>query len=154
MVASLFSSENLKPSQFNSVESKMLLSSQRTGQDGDISFSLVSTLEDGRDLIFSCIVYRGEPVQVGCEVYGRGDEAEYISERHVSDFDVWHTVRIEMDPEVNTTFYIDGEQAGSYRPYDAEEIKDGTFKARLEVWSPKQDGIKAHFDGVRVGRID
>lgn len=151
--ASLFPSEDLKQDQFNFVESKILLSSERIGQDGDISFSLVTTLEDGHNLVFSCLVYRGEPVQVGCEVYGRGDEPGYLSERHLSDYDVWHTVRIEMDPEINTTFYIDGEQVGSYKPNDAEKIKGKTFKVRLEVWSPQQDGIKAHFDDVRIGQF-
>jgi hypothetical protein len=123
-VASLFPSEDLKLDQFDFVESKILLSSERAGQDGDISFSLVTILEDGHNLIFSCLVYRGEPVQVGCEVYGRGDGSGYLSQKHLSDYDVWHTVRIEMGPEINATFYIDGEQVGSYRPNDAEEVND------------------------------
>lgn len=58
-----------------------------------------------------------------------------------------------MDPEINATFYIDGEQVGSYRPNDAEEIKGRAFALRLEVWSPKQDGIEAHFDDVRIGQF-
>jgi hypothetical protein len=152
-IASLFSAENLKSNQFNFVESKLLLSSEKTGRDGDIGFGLVTTLKNGQELIFLCLIYRQMPVQVGCEVYGRGDQAEYLSDRKITNYDVWHTVRIEIDPEINTTFYIDGQQVGSYRPNDAEEIKGTVFTPRLEVWSPMQDGIKAQFDDVRIGLV-
>ena len=56
-----------------------------------------------------------------------------------------------MDSEVNATFYVDGQEMGSYQPDDAEELGKGIFQVRLEVWSPQQDGIRAHFDDVRIG---
>ncbi|GAB4418521.1 MAG: hypothetical protein Fur0044_14530 [Anaerolineae bacterium] len=100
-----------------------------------------------------CVISRSPPIQIWCEVYGRGPGPEYSTEKIITNYDVWHTVRIGMDPEINATFYIDGEQVGSYRPNDAEEIKGRAFALRLEVWSPKQDGIEAHFDDVRIGQF-
>jgi len=58
-----------------------------------------------------------------------------------------------MDPEINATFYIDGQQVGSYRPNDAEEIKGRDFTVRLAVSSSMQTGIQAHFDDVRIGQF-
>jgi hypothetical protein len=81
------------------------------------------------------------------------DGAEYLTERKVTNFDVWHTVRIEMAPGINAAFYVDGQQIGSYKPNDAEEIEGVIFAPRLEVFSPKQDGIEAHFDDVRIGQF-
>lgn len=151
-IASLFPSENLKSNQFNFAEAKMLLSSGKTGQDGDTGLALMTTDKKGQNLIFLCVISRSSPIQTWCEVYGRGSGAEYVTEKITTNYDVWHTARIEMDTEINATFYIDGEQVGSYRPNDAEEIKGRSFTPRLEVWSPKQDGIEAHFDDVRIGQ--
>lgn len=152
-IASLFAVENLKSNQFNFAETKILLSGEKTGQDGDIGLALMTTDKKGQNLIFLCVISRSPPIQMWCEVYGRGSGAEYLTKKIKTNYDVWHTVRIEMDPEINATFYIDGEQVGSYRPNDAEEIKGRAFTPRLEVWSPKRDGIEAHFDDVRIGQL-
>jgi len=144
---------NLRSDHVGLVESSMLLSSEQTGQRGDIGLDLMTPVNGDQMLIFSCFIYRNVRVEVGCEVWGRGDGAEYVSARKTSDYDVWHNVRIEVDPETRVTFHVDGQNAGTYRPPDAEELKDNVFTFRLKIYSPKPDGITANYDDVRIGYL-
>jgi hypothetical protein len=149
----LEATKKIDSNQYNFAESKMLLSSDRVGQDGDISFFLTTKDKKNRDVIFWCGIGRSPIIKTWCEVY-REDVGgiEFSSVKKTTDYDVWHTFRIEIDPEIDVIFYVDGLRLGSYKPEDAEELKSKDFTVRLGVWSPSQDGIKAHFDEVRIGQ--
>jgi hypothetical protein len=151
--AFLLSTESLKPGQLAFVESRLLLSSEHTGERGDIGLDLLAPAEDARRLTFSCFIYRSVRPQAGCEVWGRGGGAEYVSEKNITNYDVWHTFRIALTPEINVTFYVDGQEAGSYRLPDADELGAKTLAFRLHIWSPDFDGITASFDDVRIGQL-
>ena len=151
--AFLLSTESLKPGQFGFVESRLLLSGENTGQRGDIGLDLLAPAEGAQRLTFSCFIYRSVPPQVGCEVWGRGGGAEYVSEKKITNYDVWHTFRIAVTPEIYVTFFVDGHEAGSYRPPDAEELGAKALAFRLHIWSPDPDGITANFDDVRIGQL-
>lgn len=144
---------NLRSDQFGFVESRIRLSSEYAGQRGDLGLSLMTPAKDGQWLFFSCFIYRGAPPRVGCEAWGRGSGTEYSTERMTTLSDYWHTVRIEMDPEIRVTFYLDGQEVGSYRPPDAEELKGKVFSFRLGISTPDADGITANFDDVRIGNL-
>jgi hypothetical protein len=151
--ARLLANLHLPANQSLFAESRVLLSGEKPGEDGNVHFGLVTTLDDGQKLQFGCALWR-DGLQVGCEAWGRNDVAEYGTPTGTTDYDTWHTVRIEMDSNINVYFYVDGEQIGAYRPPDAEQIKGRSFTPRLQVWSPQQDGLKVYLDDVRVGRID
>jgi serine/threonine protein kinase len=143
----------LRSGQSGFVESRIRLSSEYTGQRGDLGLSLMTPAKDGEMLLFSCFIYRGARPHVGCEAWGRGSGAEYSTGRMTTLSDYWHTVRIEMDPEIRVTFYVDGQEEGSYRPPDAEELKGKVFSFRLGISAPDADGITANFDDVRIGNL-
>ena len=148
-VVAVTSVESLASNQFNFAEAKILLSGQETGQDGDFSFILANA--------YSCVIGRGYSVRIWCEAREPDSEnptAAYTTAEIVTNYDVWHTVRIEMDPEINVTFYIDGKQVGSYKPNadGAKQIKDRPIKVRLSVWGRNQEGIQVHCDDVRIGQ--
>ena len=150
-IVSLTATKKLDVKQANFVESKILLSSDQVGKDGDVSLRLMTKDNKNQNLIFWCGIGRSSIVQTWCEVYGRNVYgAEYSSEKIITTYDVWHTFRIEISPEINTIFYINGLRVGSYKPNDAEELRDKSFTIRLEVWSPSHDGIRAHFDEVWI----
>jgi len=143
---------NLRSDEFGSVESRIRLSSEYTGQRGDMGLSLMTSAKDDETLLFSCFIYRDTRPRLGCEAWGRGS-VEYSTERMTTLSDYWHTVRIEVDPEIRVTFYLDGQEMGSYRPPDAEELKGNVFSFRLGIWAPDADGITANFDDVRIGNL-
>jgi hypothetical protein len=139
--------------QYNFAQSKILLSSDRVGTDGDTSFVLYIRNNHNVDVIFWCGIGRSPIIETWCEVYrSTTPETEFSSVKKTTDYDVWHTFRIEIDPEINATFYIDGQRVGSYKPNDAEELKNKEFRVELGVWSPSQDGIKAQFDEVWISQ--
>jgi hypothetical protein len=145
---------DLRSDRFIVAESKMLLSSANPGHDGDVGFALMTTDATGQNLVFLCVIYRNPPIQVGCEAYGRASSGEYSTARRLTNYDIWHTVRIAISPEIKATFYVDGRQVGSYAPKDAEELKGRNFVLRLEVWSPEEGSIRALYDDVRIGQFD
>jgi hypothetical protein len=120
------------------------------GQGGEIGLDLLTPDIDGQRLVFSCFIYRRSLSQVGCEAWGRGG-LEYSTEKARTNFNTWHTVRIEVDPEIRVTFYVDGQEVGSYKPPDAEQLKGEVFTFQLGVSSPAPFGITANYDDVRVG---
>jgi hypothetical protein len=134
------------------VESRLLLSALKHGESGDISVSLTTRLNDGRDLVYSCLIYREDPVKLGCEVYGSGASPGYHSSIVVTTYDVWHLVRIDLGAGGDVTFTVDGRVVGWYRPEDAEALGGAVLTPRLEAWSPERGGIIAHFDDVRIGQ--
>jgi serine/threonine protein kinase len=136
--------------QLGFVEAKIRLSSEYVGQGGDIGLDLLTPDIDGQRLIFSCFIYRSALSQVGCEAWGRGG-LEYATEKTRTNFNVWHTVRIEVDPDIRVTFYVDGQEAGSYQPPDAEQLKGENFTFQLGASSPAPFGITGNYDDVRVG---
>ncbi|MBE0682921.1 MAG: TIR domain-containing protein [Anaerolineales bacterium] len=151
-IASAFAIQKLKADQYNYVESKVLLSSNRTGKDGDTGLAMMIKDKNGQDLIFLCVISRFPPIQTWCEVYGRTEGAEYSSNKKTTNYDVWHTFRIEIDPEINAVFYIDGLNVGTYRPSDVEDLGSNDFTVRLEAWSPAENSIEAHFNDVKIGQ--
>jgi len=134
------------------LESRLLLSGLRKfGRGGDVSVSIRTSLEGGRALVYSCLIYRQDPIKVGCEVYGGGLEG-YTSSIVVTKFDAWHLVRMDLGAGGDVTFTVDGRVVGWYRPEDAEVLEGAILAPRLEAWSPERNGIIARFDDVRIGQ--
>jgi len=146
-------SRYLKLDQLEFVEEKLLLSSEAVeGEHGDVDFGLMTDLSDGRCLRIECSVHRAS---INCAIFtsdGSIDLMEHYVGPIPTNFDVWHTTRIEVDPEVNITFYVDGQQFGPYRPSVAEEVKGNAFRPSLWVHTKMQDGVKAYVDDVRIGQ--
>ena len=149
-VTSLYAKQKLETSQGFYVESKMQLSSDRVGEYAEIGFGLRTTLKNGEEVRYSCPISRSEPTQIWCEIWGRTEGAEFTTDKKPTNFDTWHTVRIEVTPEIIITFYIDGEKMGSYKPVDSELFMDTQSDFHLEIWSPSQDGVVGKFDDVRI----
>ena len=137
------------------VESRFLLTRfRKIVRGGDVSVSIAASLKDGRALVFSCLIYRQDPIKVGCEVYGEGAGPGYTSSVVITKYDAWHLVRIDLGTEGDVRFFVDGRVVGYYRLVDAEVLEGAVLTPRLEAWSPRQDGIIAHFDDVRIGQAE
>lgn len=148
---SLMATQKLNMPQLGFVESEVLLSGDRVGKGGDVSLQLMTNINHDQNLILWCGISRSVLPQTWCEVYGRVEgKTEYSSKKITTNYDIWHTFRIELSPEAEVFFYIDGLSVGSYLPSDAELLKTKSFTVRLEVWDPSQEGIKAHFDNVWI----
>lgn len=151
--------ENFKLGQGKFMEAKLLLSSE-TGIEGngDIDLGLTSSISDEEDLTFACAIGNAPSIDIGCIIYvwdkvNSRNQEEYDTIFIKTDFDVWHTVRIEVDSEVNTAFYIDGQPVGSYKTKFAEKVKSNNFWIGLWVYSEMQDGTKGYIDDVRIGEL-
>ncbi|MBM3120794.1 MAG: hypothetical protein FJZ97_01250 [Chloroflexi bacterium] len=145
----------LRPDQFGFVEWRMRLGSEYTGQHGDMGLSLTTSDKSSQPLLFSCFVYRDVRPRVGCEVWGRGSSgAEYATARTTTLSGYWHTLRIEISPEIRATFFVDGQEVGSYMPPDAEGLKGKLLSLRLSIYNPEEEGIMANFDDVRIGNLE
>lgn len=151
-IATAFAQKKIRLNRDIFVESRAVLSGKVVdGQYMDIGLALVGTAPSGKEYIPLCVISRNRLVEVWCEVYGRTEGPEYRTERFFTEYDVWHTFRIEMLQDMTVIFYIDGDQVGSYKPADAEEFTNTEFKVRLEAYSDEGDGIVAHFDDVFIG---
>jgi hypothetical protein len=151
--------EALTPDQFKFVEARLLLSSETiAGGYGDLNLGLTAPLSNERELFFDCFMAREEAsAYVQCLVFTWDDinedyQEEYSTEPIPTNFDVWRTVRIEIDSEVNATFYVDGQPVGSYRPGAVEEVKASTFQPGLWIYSEEQDSLTGSVDEVRIGQ--
>lgn len=155
-VVSLLGAKPIDANQNIYAQARILLSSERRGSNGDVSFTLTTKDKNNRDIIFWCGIGRSAIVQAWCEFWGRLAEgkAEYSTTKITTDYDTWHNFAIRVNPESNTVeFLIDGQTAGSYTPMDAEELKTGKFTFKLEVWNPEKDGIEGNFDDVNIEYI-
>lgn len=147
-IASAYMDKDLKLDQYYSVESKVLLSSNKPGTNGDAGIFIETLDKYGGSVNFTCVISRYETVQMWCEVFGRTDGAEYSTEHITTEYDVWHTFRIEIDPEVNATFYIDGKQMGSYKAADSNDLTNQNFTVSLRTWTPTET-LEAFYDDVK-----
>ncbi|NJN95734.1 MAG: hypothetical protein HC875_17280 [Anaerolineales bacterium] len=146
--------------QFQFVEAKLLLSSETEtsgGGYGDFVLGVKAPLKDNRDLTFQCAIGRETPVRVKCSAYIWNDIEKRVEDyteigSKPTNFDTWHTVRIEVDREANVTFSIDGQSLGSYRPQQADEIKNGFFSPNIWIYSETPESMIGHLDDVRIGQ--
>jgi len=152
--ATAFAARSLTSGQSIVAEARLLLSSQKPGQDGDIGFALLIPTNAGRDLILLCVISRFPPIQTWCEAYGRTADLEYSTPRRPTNYDTWHTARIELGSDMSVIFSIDADQLGSYTPADAVDLKGRPIRVRLEAWSPERTGIEARFDDIRLDQIE
>jgi hypothetical protein len=143
------------------IEAKLSLSGEtETTSDGagNIALGGGTPLENNRHLTIQCIVAREGSVHVKCFAH-ISDKTNQTDEEYrefgskLTNFDTEHMVRIEIDPEVNVMFYIDGTSVGSYRPIKADEVKDDFFYPGIWMWSATQDSIKGYADDVRFGPV-
>ena len=134
------------------VESDVLLSSNKTGNDGDVSVHAQMLDANGKEVNFTCVISSSEPISAWCEVYGRTSGAEYSTIKIPTSPDVWHTFRIELAPDVEATFFIDGQQVGTYKPNDAKDLENRELNISLEAYSPVQGSIEGHFDNVKISK--
>jgi hypothetical protein len=149
--ATLFATQKMDPSKHNFLEARMLLSSDSSDANGETGLAIILEDSNGEKLHALCVI-GGSLTRTWCEAWGRTDRAEYVSEMNPTNYDIWHTYRIEIDPEINIVYYIDGEKIGSYTPQDADELKNNEFIVRLEVWSPERLGIEGVFDDIWIGQ--
>ena len=153
-VATAFAARTLTSGQSIVAESRILLSGEKPGQDGDTGFALMIPTKTGRDLILLCVISRFPPIQTWCEAYGRTADLEFSTPKSPTTYDIWHAIRIEIGPDMSVAFSIDGDRLGSYTPVDAGDLKGRPIRVRLEAWSPQQSGIEARFDDIRVGQFE
>ncbi len=133
------------------IESKMLLSSEKTGIGGGAGFDVYIGPPDGQPLQTWCAISREDPdtALIACTVYELYGTAGVRTE-----IDTWHTARMEMDSDVNMTFYVDGELVGFYAPDNTDRLKGRTLALRLAAWNSEQlGGVKVNFDDVRIGQL-
>jgi hypothetical protein len=146
---------------FHSIEAKLRLSSETetiTGGFESFALGLIAPLTNNRELTPHCFIGRDEMVYVKCNVYiwdstRQNTEVSYQAYVNRTTLNSEHTVRIDIDPEVNVTFSIDGQQFDSYRPPEADEVKDGPFYPRIWIYSTTQNSIKGYLDDVRIGQV-
>ncbi len=151
VISSAFIKKDLKLDQSHFIESNVLLSGNKTGSNGDAGIIIETTDSTGQDVNFTCVISRYGTARMWCEVFGRTLEAEYSTNKINTDYDTWHNFRIELDSEVNATFYIDGKIVGSYKPNDAKDLINKDIAISLRVWTPSET-LEAHYDDVKFGQ--
>jgi hypothetical protein len=152
-VTSLFAKQELKMDKGFYVESRMLLSSEITGEYAEYGVGVTTNLSSGQTVRYGCVISRSSPMQLWCEVWARTKEAEYKTKKLIAGFDTWYIIRIEVTSDTTITFIVDGEKLGSYRPTDADKFAGSSNTFSLEIWSPSKDGIVSKFDNVKIGNF-
>jgi len=112
-----------------------------TSQDNWWSFCVIG---GGQDLI---------EAWVNCHTDGN-IHGKYSTDSFPVQYNTWHIMRIEIDPDTTTiTYFIDGQQVGSYTPKDPETFKNTQFSPLLNVWSEDGGLTIGYADYVRIGEF-
>lgn len=91
---------------------------------------------------------------IGCG-YVYQDDSSFRPDGWEADYGIWHTVRIEIDPDTMTfTYYINGLLFGSYTSPHAEVLRDAMFNLDIGVHAPSGRPLVGYIDDVRIGRIE
>jgi tetratricopeptide (TPR) repeat protein len=70
-----------------------------------------------------------------------------------TEFDRWHTVRIEVNPNtMEFSFLIDGQLIATHIPASAEQLKNDKFTLHVGTWG--EDTVIGYVEDVRIGQIE
>jgi hypothetical protein len=152
-VTSLFAKRILGTETGFYVQTRMLLSGESAGEYAETGVGVTTSLSNGVVVRYGCVISRNNLMEVWCEVWGRTSEAEYKTQRKVSYFDTWYTIRIEVAADTTINFFIDGEKIGSYQPTDADLFANASNVFHMEIWSPSDDGVVGKYDDIKIGNL-
>lgn len=135
-------------SQINYVESRILLKSDVQTHEGDLGVELTATI-NGTEWFVKCAIHGG---QGGKTAFILCDTADAFSITPVDvSYDTWHVVRFEVDSKKTAfTFFVDGQNAGTYIPQDTGGFNSAEYSLVLGGWSSNSGLISGSFDSAEL----
>jgi len=83
--------------------------------------------------------------------HNSGGKDKYDSNYMTVDHGTWHRVGIAVDPAtMQFSYYIDGEEMGSYIPENAARLRKAEFAFYISLWGETKEKITGYFDEIRV----
>lgn len=144
---------NITFSDFSFVETKLMLASEIQTSNGNTAIGF-SASTDNVFWGIDCGLLGGTQdnfARIFCWVF----PAEKLIEGPTVNYNTWHTVRIEINPEtVELRIFADGQRFGSYNPPEADILKQEQFRVSLSANPAEENGtlVTGYFDDVRVGK--
>lgn len=141
------------------VEARLQVSSDRSGAWAPIGITLHAEEINGHGWFTLCLLAgaSGSPqAAFQCYVYvsqGGSYPAEYATPRVWVDYDMWHKVRVEADPNTGAVrFYLNNALIGSHTPADAAAlVTSDTMKVAVVTWSVAANSSATRYvDDVRI----
>ncbi len=78
---------------------------------------------------------------------------QYDSDGIEVEYNMWHTARVEVDPETVTFhIYLDGSYLDSFTPPNATALKDDSFHVEVGVYLEPNSSATGYIDDVRIGK--
>jgi len=136
------------------VEARLMLDSDFDGESAVVAVQITNDI----DWLLSCFIimckagrlctYTWDQPLMGCI------SPDQYSPDHIGvDYNTWHTVRIEVDPETVTfNFYFDGYYFDSFTPPNAAALKDDSFHVEVGMHMEPKSSATGYIDDVHIGR--
>ncbi|NJN97273.1 MAG: hypothetical protein HC875_25905, partial [Anaerolineales bacterium] len=146
--------EEVEFGQIGFVEARLKLDSDISAKQGAVSVLLTNSLDSwaGCGLAGNADI---DQAQLSCNVASFRNEvfAEvYRADGPAVDYDTWHTVRIEMNPESGElTFFADDQPIGTHTPEEIEPLKTAQFNAELQLYLEDGSLVTGYFDDIQIG---
>jgi serine/threonine protein kinase len=137
----------LKIVAIEAVEAGIRLDRDFEASYGDVSLSIGGLVAD-EWWWFGCNI---AAEQGDTEAWAGCDSSEDYAEGITVQFNTWHTLRFEIDPDTMTiTFLVDGQKIDEFMPADPVAIKQAEFAVDLRAYSEDGGLITGYFDDVYI----
>jgi serine/threonine protein kinase len=139
------------------VEARLKLDSKEhptSQQDsGGVHLTWNANTADGKDQWVAMCELIGDTTDragVRChDWWNDGAQGTSVMEEGRVNYGEWYKFRIEIDPAtMRVTYFIEGDEVGSFVPVDAEKLKTARFSLNVEVWTNSADPITGYVDDV------
>jgi len=139
-------------------EARLRLGGDPTGAHAFVKIQLTANL-GSRGWWTQCRLngYGSRPPDFVCDAFTHenGDFVnEFLSDPTPIEYDVWYTVRIEIDPNSGRIDYLlDGESVGTYVPQTLETLMASSANVQIGVWQQANSSVVGHIDDVLLGEL-
>ncbi len=112
-----------------SIEAKLMVEQPQIGH----AFIFIGTpsLNEYSDCVFGW--QASNIAQLGCNyMVNSGKRNGYSTDKRMVDYGTWHTLRIEIRPELmEYKYFVDGNEIDTYTPPNADELKKENFTIQI-----------------------
>jgi PKD repeat protein len=149
----------LRWQQVQQIQARLKISSDRSGGWSPIGVAVTADEVNGHTWYAECGLAGAthlSQASFGCYIFirqGNSYPNEYETPGIAVNYDTWHTIRIELDPNTaNVRFYLDNALIGSHTPSDAASLLTSEqVQIRIVVWGAAADSTATRYvDDVRI----
>jgi hypothetical protein len=149
----------LRWQQVQQFQARLKVSSDRSGGWSPIGVAVTADEVNGHTWYAECGLAGAthlSQASFGCYIFIRQGNSylnEYETPGIAVNYDTWHTIRIELDPNTaNVRFYLDNALIGSHTPSDAAALSTSEqVQIRIVVWGAEANSAATRYvDDVRI----